>query len=143
MMLELRWGAGGGPRFPMEPVEEVEEEEGDFLMGEPILVEGREEGGEDWGGGGKSRLLSGGGGGNSGDWGATCPPGCHFGLALTAGGDWGGGNLEPSAELEEAMEAPGNWLTICLTRDRVGEMGAERGRVFEEKLCCLGMVGGG
>lgn len=61
----------------MDPVDEVE---GDFFMGEPVLEEG--------GGGGKSpRELSGGGGGNSGDGGATTPPGCHFGLALTAGGD--------------------------------------------------------
>lgn len=151
LMLELRWGVGGGPlpSLPIEVFEHVEEEEGDFLMGEPIL-DCREEGGEfcvDCGGGGKSRLLSGGGGGNSGDWGAaTCPPGCHRGFALTAGGDWGGGNLEPpSTELEGVREAPGNWLTICLTREAVGvgEMGAERGRVLEEKLCCLGSVGGG
>lgn len=60
----------------MEP---VDEDEGDFFMGEPVLEEG---------GGGKSpRELSGGGGGNSGDCGATTPAGCHFGLALTAGGD--------------------------------------------------------
>lgn len=57
----------------MEP---VKEEEGDFLIGDPVFEEERE--------GGK---LSGGGGGNSGDCGGTTPPGCHFGLALTAGGD--------------------------------------------------------
>lgn len=63
----------------MDPVDEVE---GDFLMGEPVFEEDEE------GGGGKSpRELSGGGGGNSGDCGATTPPGCHFGLAFTAGGD--------------------------------------------------------
>lgn len=60
----------------MDPVDEVE---GDFFMGEPVLEEG---------GGRKSPWeLSGGGGGNSGDCGATMPPGCHFGLALTVGGD--------------------------------------------------------
>lgn len=61
----------------MDPVDEVE---GDFLMGEPVLEE------EETGGGGKSSAeVSGGGGGNSGDCGA--PPGCHFGFDLTAGGD--------------------------------------------------------
>lgn len=60
----------------MDPVDVAE---GDFFMGEPVLEEG---------GGGKSPTeLSGGGGGNSGDCAATTPPGCHFGLALTAGGD--------------------------------------------------------
>lgn len=78
-MEEALCGAGGGPRL-VEPVEELE---GDLFMGEPVLEEE-----EDVGGGGKSdKELSGGGGGNSGDWGATAPPGCHFGLALTAGGD--------------------------------------------------------
>lgn len=74
-MEEALCGAGGGPRF-MDPVDVAE---GDFFMGEPVLEEG---------GGGKSPTeLSGGGGGNSGDCAATTPPGCHFGLALTAGGD--------------------------------------------------------
>lgn len=77
-MEEALCGVGGGPRL-VEPVDEVE---GDFFMGEPVLEEDEE------GGGGKSPSeLSGGGGGNSGDCGATTPPGCHFGLALTAGGD--------------------------------------------------------
>lgn len=54
-MEEALWGVGGGPLL-VDPVEEVE---GDFLTGEPVLEEG---------GGGKSpRELSGGGGGNSGD----------------------------------------------------------------------------
>lgn len=87
----------------MDPVDEVE---GDFFIGEPVLE-------EDDGGGGKSpRELSGGGGGNSGDCGATMPPGCHFGLALTAGGDCGAVNLDPSMELEAGREEgaafPGN-----------------------------------
>lgn len=129
----------------VEPTEPVEEVEGDFLMGEPVLE-------EEGGGGGKSaRELSGGGGGNSGDCGATPPPSCHFGLALTAGGDWGAGNLEPSVGLdrgrEEGEELPGNWLTICLTREEVAtdmeEAGGERGSDLEERLCCLGRVGGG
>lgn len=77
-MEEALWGVGGGPRF-VDPVEEVE---GDFFMGEPVLDED-----EEGGGGNSPRVLSGGGGGNSGDCGATTPPGCHFGLALTAGGD--------------------------------------------------------
>lgn len=77
-MEEALCGAGGGPRF----VDPVDEEEGDFFMGEPVLEEDEEEGRF------KSPMeLSGGGGGNSGDCGATTPPGCHFGLALTAGGD--------------------------------------------------------
>lgn len=76
-MEEALCGVGGGPRL-VDPVDEVE---GDFFMGEPVLE-------DEEGGGGKSpRELSGGGGGNSGDCGATTPPGCHFGLALTAGGD--------------------------------------------------------
>lgn len=73
----------------MEPVDPVDDVDGDFLIGEPILEEDEE------GGGGKSpRELSGGGGGNSGDCGATTPPICHFGLALTAGGDCGAEGLE-------------------------------------------------
>lgn len=73
-MEEALCGAGGGPRL-VEPMEEVD---GDFLMGEPVLKEA--------GGGSSVSELSGGGGGNSGDCGATTPPGCHFGLAFTAGG---------------------------------------------------------
>lgn len=92
-MEEALCGAGGGPRLA-DPVEEVE---GDFLMGEPDLEE------EDGGGGKSPKELSGGGGGNSGDCGTAAPPICHFGLALTAGGDWG-------AELEGGMGEvfPGN-----------------------------------
>lgn len=75
-MEEALCGAGGGPRL----VDPVDEAEGDFFMGEPVLEE------DAMGGGGKSSAeLSGGGGGNSGDCGA--PPGCHFGFDLTAGGD--------------------------------------------------------
>lgn len=77
-MEEALCGAGGGPRF----VDPVDEEDGDFFIGEPVLLAAEE------GGGGNSPIeFSGGGGGNSGDCGATTPPGCHFGLALTAGGD--------------------------------------------------------
>ena len=47
LMEEARWGVGGGPLFPKEPVDEVE---GDFLLGEHISEGGR-----------------GGGRGNSGD----------------------------------------------------------------------------
>ena len=100
------------------------------------------------GGGGKS--LSEGGGGNSGEWSATLPPRPHRGLALTAGGDRG---AEPE---EEGGEFPGNWFTICLTKEEVAaatsesedeeegdEAGVERGSCREERLCCLGRVGGG
>lgn len=116
----------------MEP---VDEEEGDFFMGDPDLDEG---------GGGKSAAeLSGGGGGNSGDCGATTPPGCHFGLALTAGTE--------GAALEEEAAFPGNWLTICLTSEEVAaameteveEADGEMERFFDDRLCCLGRVGGG
>lgn len=58
-MEEALCGVGGGPRL-VEPVEEVE---GDFFMGEPVLEEDEPEGG----GGKSARELSGGGGGNSGD----------------------------------------------------------------------------
>lgn len=34
-------------------------------------------------------------------------------------------------------------MTICLAREGVGEMGADKGRVLEEKMCCLGIVEGG
>lgn len=64
----------------MEPVDVAD---GDFFIGDPMLEEAADEGG-----GGKSpEEPPRGGGGNSGDCGATTPPGCHFGLALTAGGD--------------------------------------------------------
>lgn len=92
LMEEALCGAGGGPRL-VEPIEEVE---GDFLMGEAVL---EEEGGEN-----SVSELSGGGGGNSGDCGATTPPGCHFGFALTAGGLWGVELLEEGTE----EEFPGN-----------------------------------
>lgn len=100
-MEEALCGVGGGPRL-VDPVDELE---GDFFIGELVLEE------EELGGGGKSSTeLSGGGGGNSGDCGA--PPGCHFGFDLTAGGDWGALNLEPSMELEagreQGAEFPGN-----------------------------------
>ncbi len=62
-MLEFRCGVGGG-FFPPEPVEEFDDVDGDFLIGDPILPEG---GGLGAGGGGNSRVSSGGGGGNSGD----------------------------------------------------------------------------
>lgn len=75
-MEEALCGVGGGPRL-VDPVDEVE---GDFFMGEPVLEEA-----EPGGGGKSSSELSGGGGGNSGDCGP--PPGCHFGLDLTAGGE--------------------------------------------------------
>ena len=65
-MLEFRCGVGGG-LLPAEPVEELEEVEGDFLIGDPILEGGGLGAGGGGGGGGKSKLLSGGGGGNSGD----------------------------------------------------------------------------
>lgn len=68
LMLEFRCGVGGG-LLPAEPVEELEEVEGDFLIGDPILEVGGLAAGGGGGGGGKSRLVSGGGGGNSGDWG--------------------------------------------------------------------------
>lgn len=100
-MEEALCGVGGGPRL-VEPVDELE---GDFFIGEPVLEE------QEMGGRGKSSTeLSGGGGGNSGDCGA--PPGCHFGLDLTAGGDWGALNFEPSMEVEagrgQGAEFPGN-----------------------------------
>lgn len=95
-MDEALCGVGGGPRL----VDPVEEEDGDFLIGDPVFDELLEEGGK----------LSFGGGGNSGD--CTTPPGCHFGLALTAGGDWGALDFDPSVELgtgrEEGGELPGN-----------------------------------
>lgn len=64
------------------------------------------------GGGGKSdKELSRGGGGNCGDWGETTPPACHFALVLTAGGDAGVVNLDPSVLLDavtgESAEFPG------------------------------------
>lgn len=132
-ILEFRCGVGGG-LLTEELVERLEEVEGDFFMGDPILEEGGLGSGGRGGGGGKSRLLSGGGGGNSGDWGCTCPPGCHLGLVFTTGGDMG--LLGPS-------RVPGNWFAICLTRDDVGEMAVDKVGAFEGKLCCLGKVGGG
>lgn len=65
-MLELRCGVGGG-FFPAEPVEEFDDVDGDFLIGDPTLPDCWAGGGLGAGGGGKSRVLSGGGGGNSGD----------------------------------------------------------------------------
>lgn len=133
-MLELRCGVGGG-FFPPEPVEEFDDVDGDFLIGDPDLPEGCEAGGGlGAGGGGNSRVLSGGGGGNSGDCGCACPPGCHLGLFFTTGGDMG--PLDPS-------RVSGNWLTICFTSDWVGEIGADTDGALEERLYCLGRVGGG
>lgn len=80
-MLEFLCGVGGGRLLPVEPVDELDEVEGDFLMGdEPPpgadLPEGSGGGGGvassgGGGGSGKSRVLSGGGGGNSGDCGGA------------------------------------------------------------------------
>lgn len=88
LMLEFRCGVGGGFLLPGLDVLL------DFLAGEPALSSvgdcggpGDVEGGGGGGGGGSnSKLLSGGGGGNSGD---GTENGCHFGFALTAGGDCG------------------------------------------------------
>lgn len=130
-------GVGGGPRL----VDPVEEEEGDFFIGDPVFEELLD-------------AVSFGGGGNSGD--CTTPPGCHFGLALTAGGDWGALDLDPSVEVDigrvDGGEFPGNWLTICLTSEDVAAAmdtdaedaeGDRAVRFLEERLCCLGKVGGG
>lgn len=65
-MLEFRCGVGGGLLMD-ELVERLDEVEGDFFMGDPVLEEGGLESEGRGGGGGKSRLLSGGGGGKSGD----------------------------------------------------------------------------
>lgn len=81
----------------------MDEEEGDLFMGELVLEDEEEEGG----GGNSPRELLVGGGGNSGDCGATTLPGCHFGLALTAGGDRGAAILDPSM-LELGAGFPGN-----------------------------------
>lgn len=116
LMLEAFWGVAGGGFLPPQ-TEEPEEEEpnGDLFRGEPRLpggrgggggvgpvmgggggaggaglVTGAGGGGGGGGGGGKGRLLSEGGGGNSGACCWACPPpGCHLGLAFTAGGDRG------------------------------------------------------
>lgn len=63
-------------------------------------------GGGGGGGAGKQLLLSAGGGGNSGDCSCWLPPGCHFGLDFTAGGDRGA--LGDSVWLTIWEEAPGN-----------------------------------
>lgn len=64
-------------------------------------------------------------------------------------------DFDPSMELEdgkgEEEEFPGNWLTICLTKEEVAaametedeEAEGEMARFFEERLCCFGRVGGG
>lgn len=94
-MLEFLCGVGGG-FLPAK----LEEPEGDLFVGEPRFpggrgggggvgpVTGAGGGGGGGGGAGKPVLLSGGGGGNSGDC-SWPPPGCHFGLVLTAGGERG------------------------------------------------------
>lgn len=46
------------------------------------------------------------------------------------------GPLDPSG-------VSGNWFTICFTSNWVGEMGAETDGDLEERLNCLGRVGGG
>lgn len=110
-------GVGGG--FLMLPG-------GDFLSGDPEFPDGR------GGGGGVTEKpeLSEGGGGNSGE---CCPPGCHRGLVLTAGGGGdSGGGLGGSGRGEEGV-APGNWLAICFTNEPLGLV----------TPCCFGSVGGG
>lgn len=96
-MLEFLCGVGGGFLPP-----KLKEPEGDLLTGDPRFPGGRGGGGGvgpvtgaggggggGGGGAGKPGLLSGGGGGNSGDCSCWPPPGCHFGLVLTAGGERG------------------------------------------------------
>lgn len=59
--------------------------------------------------------------------------------------------MELGAGREEGAEFPGNWLTICLTKEEVAaamemeeeEEEGERARFLEERLCCFGSVGGG
>lgn len=59
--------------------------------------------------------------------------------------------MELDADREEGAALPGNWLTICLTREEVAaametdeeEEEGEMARFLEERLCCLGSVGGG
>lgn len=90
LMLELRWGVGGGFFPPGLDVLLA------FLTGDPVFSGVGEGGGTGdvaggggggGGGGGRSaKLLSGGGGGKSGD---GTEKGCHFGFAFTAGGDCG------------------------------------------------------
>lgn len=43
----------------------------------------------------------------------------------------------------DASIVSGNWFTICFTSDWVGEMGADTDGALEERLYCLGSVGGG
>lgn len=43
----------------------------------------------------------------------------------------------------DSSGASGNWFTICFTSDWVGEMGADTDAALEERLYCLGRVGGG
>lgn len=95
-MLEFLCGVGGGFFIPKQegPV-------GDFFKGEPRPPGGRGGGGGvgpvmgagggggGGGGAGKPVLVSGGGGGKSEDCDCWPPPGCHFGLAFTAGGERG------------------------------------------------------
>lgn len=111
-MLEFLCGAGGGLFHPV-PVEPG----GDLFMGEPRFPGGRGggggvqpvpgAGGGGGGGGGAGKLLlSGGGRGNSGDCSCWPPPGCHFGLVFTAGGDRGA--LGFSVWLAIWPDAPGN-----------------------------------
>lgn len=98
-MLEFLCGVGGGFLPP-----KLEEPEGDVFMGEPRFPGGRGGGGGvapvtgagaggggggGGGGAGNPALPSGGGGGKSGDCSCGPPPGCHFGLVLTAGGERG------------------------------------------------------
>lgn len=112
-MLEFLCGVGGGFFSP-----ELDEPDGDLLMGDPRFPGGRGGGGGvgpptgagggggGGGGAGKPALFSEGGGGKSVDWSCWLPPGCHFGLVLTAGGERGG--LGSSAGFTTGKEAPGN-----------------------------------
>lgn len=51
----------------------------------------------------------------------------------------------------DTEEFCGNWLTICFTKEEVaaamemgrGHEGGETAKFLEERLCCLGRVGGG
>lgn len=109
LMLEAFWGVVGRGFLPPQP----EGPDGDLFRGEHRLPGGRGggggvgpvmgggvgargarpvtgAGGGRGGGGGKGRLLSEAGGGNSEACCWACPqPGCHLGLAFTAGGDRG------------------------------------------------------
>lgn len=146
LMLELRWGVGGGFFPPGLELLLL------FLPGDPLLSGAGEAvggpgggggggggagaGAGGGGGGGNTRLLSGGGGGKSGE-GAGAELGCHFGFAFTAGGDCGAAGFEGWG----SPGGGGNWLASCFTTEGAGDSGDGGG--FTQKLCCLGSVGGG